>query len=168
MITSRGAGGRRSKWTSGPKYMRGSQGEGGCILLTPSFPHFDSLCCIADSGVSAYSHPCFIGSSNNAYMHAKSLQSCLTLCNPIDCSLPVCPWDSPGKNTGVGCFALLQGIFLIQGSKPLLLFPALAGGFFTTSVSCPHFIGSSNNRGRKFQNRLGQEPKEEKRVRVYY
>ena len=23
----------------------------------------------------------------------------------------VCPWDSPGKNTGVGCHALLQGIF---------------------------------------------------------
>ena len=29
------------------------------------------------------------------------------------------PWDSPGKNTGVGCHALLQGIFLTQGSNPL-------------------------------------------------
>ena len=29
---------------------------------------------------------------------AKSLQSCLTLCNPIDGSPH--PWDSPGKNTG--------------------------------------------------------------------
>ena len=28
-----------------------------------------------------------------------------------------CPWDSPGKNTGVGCHALLQGIFPAQGSK---------------------------------------------------
>ena len=28
----------------------------------------------------------------------------------------LCPWDSPGKNTGVGCCALLQGIFLTQGS----------------------------------------------------
>ena len=27
----------------------------------------------------------------------------------------LCPWGSPGKNTGVGCHALLQGIFLIQG-----------------------------------------------------
>ena len=27
-----------------------------------------------------------------------------------------CPWDSPGKNTGVGCHLLLQGIFLIQRS----------------------------------------------------
>ena len=29
--------------------------------------------------------------------------------------------DSPGKNTGVGCHALLQGIFLIQGLNPCLL-----------------------------------------------
>ena len=29
----------------------------------------------------------------------------------------LCPWDSPGKNTGVGCHALLQGIFLTQGSN---------------------------------------------------
>ena len=28
------------------------------------------------------------------------------------------PWDSPGKNTGVGCHALLQGIFTTQGSNP--------------------------------------------------
>ena len=32
----------------------------------------------------------------------------------------VCPWDFPGKNTGVGCRALLQGIFLTQGSNPHL------------------------------------------------
>ena len=28
------------------------------------------------------------------------------------------PWDSPGKNTGVGYHFLLQGIFLTQGSNP--------------------------------------------------
>ena len=41
---------------------------------------------------------------------AKSLQSCPTLCNPIDGSPPgpPRPWDSPGKNTGVGCHFLLQ------------------------------------------------------------
>ena len=41
---------------------------------------------------------------------AKSLQSCLTLCDPIDgqpTRLPR-PWDSSGKNTGVGCHFLLQ------------------------------------------------------------
>ena len=29
-----------------------------------------------------------------------------------------CPWDSPGKNTGVGCHAFLQGIFPVQGLNP--------------------------------------------------
>ena len=32
----------------------------------------------------------------------------------------LCPWDSPGKNPGAGCHALLQGIFLTQGSNPHL------------------------------------------------
>ena len=37
---------------------------------------------------------------------AKSLQSCPTLCNPIDGSPRGShPWDSPGKNTGVGCIS---------------------------------------------------------------
>ena len=40
---------------------------------------------------------------------AKSLQSCLTLCYPRrqPTRIPR-PWDSPGKNTGVGCHFLLQ------------------------------------------------------------
>ena len=33
----------------------------------------------------------------------------------------LCPWTFPGKNTGVGCHFLLQGIFLTQGSNPHLL-----------------------------------------------
>ena len=33
----------------------------------------------------------------------------------------LCPWDSPGKSTGVGCHALLQGIFLTQRLNPRLL-----------------------------------------------
>ena len=33
----------------------------------------------------------------------------------------LCPWDSPGKNTGVGCHFLLQGIFPTQESNPSLL-----------------------------------------------
>ena len=38
----------------------------------------------------------------------------------MDCSLPgsFVHGDSPGQNTGVGCHALLQGIFLTQGSNP--------------------------------------------------
>ena len=39
---------------------------------------------------------------------AKSLQSCSVLCDPIDGSRLPHPWDSPGKNTGVGCHFLLQ------------------------------------------------------------
>ena len=33
----------------------------------------------------------------------------------------LCAWDSPGKNTGVGCHALLQGTFPTQGWNPCLL-----------------------------------------------
>ena len=53
-------------------------------------------------------------------MHAQSFQSCPTLCNPMDCSPPGSSvhGDSPGKNTGVGCHALLQRIFPTQGSNP--------------------------------------------------
>ena len=41
---------------------------------------------------------------------AKLLQSCPTLCDPMDCSPSrlLYPWDSPGKNTGVDCHFLLQ------------------------------------------------------------
>ena len=50
-------------------------------------------------------------------------QSCLTLCDPMDCNSPGSSVheDSPSKNTGVGCSALLQGIFPTQGSNPGLL-----------------------------------------------
>ena len=49
-------------------------------------------------------------------------QSCLTLCNPMECSPPgpSVYGDSPGKNTGVACHALLQGIFPNQGLNPSL------------------------------------------------
>ena len=49
-------------------------------------------------------------------------QSCLTLCNSTNCSPPgsTVHGDSPGKNTGVGCHAFHQGIFLTQGSNPRL------------------------------------------------
>ena len=33
----------------------------------------------------------------------------------------LCPWNSPGQNTGVGCHSLLQGISLAQGLNPGLL-----------------------------------------------
>ena len=50
-------------------------------------------------------------------------QSCPILCNPMDCSPPCSSvyGDSPGKNTGVSCHSLLQGVFPTQGSNPSLL-----------------------------------------------
>ena len=50
-------------------------------------------------------------------------QSCPTLFNPMDYSPPgsSCLWDSPGKNIGVGCHFLLQGIISSQGSNLRLL-----------------------------------------------
>ena len=39
------------------------------------------------------------------------IQLYLTLCDPMDCSL--CPWDSPGKNTGMGCHSLSR-----ESSRP--------------------------------------------------
>ena len=46
----------------------------------------------------------------------NSLQSCPTLCDPIDYSPlgSLVREDSPGKNTGVGCHAFVQGIFPTQ------------------------------------------------------
>ena len=54
-------------------------------------------------------------------------QSCPTLCDPMDCNPPgfSVHGDSLGKNTEVGCHALLQGIFPTQVS-------CIAGEFFTT------------------------------------
>ena len=50
-------------------------------------------------------------------------QSCLTLCDPMDCSPPGLSVHgiSQAQNTGVGFPFLLQGIFLTQGSDPSLL-----------------------------------------------
>ena len=48
---------------------------------------------------------------------------CLTLLQPhgLQPSRLLCPWGLPGKNAGVGCYFLLQGIFLTQGSTLCLL-----------------------------------------------
>ena len=43
-------------------------------------------------------------------------QSCLTLCDPMDCLCNA--WNSPGQNTGVSSLSLLQGIFPTQGLNP--------------------------------------------------
>ena len=70
-------------------------------------------------------------------MRAKSLRSYLILCNPMDCSLQGSPvhGDSTGKNTEMGCHALLQGTSLTQGLN--LCLPALSDGYFT-HLGSPH------------------------------
>ena len=79
-----------------------------------------------------------------ACTHAKSPLSCPTLCDSTDHTPPgpSIHRPSPGKNTGVGCHALLQGIFLIQGSNPhllcLLLWQVLAPPFNSHCISLFH------------------------------
>ena len=66
--------------------------------------------------------------SNKCYtqkhaVHSKSLQSCPTLCNLMDCTAHQAPLSIgfSSKNTEVGYHFLLQGIFPTQGSNPRLL-----------------------------------------------
>ena len=65
----------------------------------------------------------FVWNVYYSYSAFSITKSCLILLRP--CGLqPACflsPWNFPGKDTGVGCHFLLQGIFLIQRSNPCLL-----------------------------------------------
>ena len=68
--------------------------------------------------------------SNLCAVMCLGAQQCSTLCGPMDCNLPGASvhGDSPGRNTGVGCRALLQEIFPAQGSTTGL---GIGGRFFT-------------------------------------
>ena len=74
-------------------------------------------------------------------MHGKSPQSCLTLCDAMDSNLPgfSVHKDSPGRNTGVGCCALLQGMFLTQrlNSRLLCLLHWQAGSLLAEPSGTP-------------------------------
>ena len=61
---------------------------------------------------------------NAAAAAAKWLQSCPTLCDPIDSSPPG-SWDSPAKNTGVGCHFLLQCVKVKSESEVTQSCPTL-------------------------------------------
>ena len=73
----------------------------GCLQLRDlCWPHWE-----------ASNHPAYpIWPLQRTAAAAKSLQSCPTLRDPIDGSPrgSPCAWDSPGKNTGVGCHFLIQ------------------------------------------------------------
>ena len=80
-------------------------------------------------------------------MHTKLLQWCPTLCDLMDYSSPgsSAHGDSPGKNTGVGCHALLQGIFRTQGSNlHLLCLLHWQVVFFTTSTTKLNITNAKN------------------------
>ena len=69
-------------------------------------------------------HPVKFAASSRACRSLQSChcscsvtKSCPTLYDPTEPTRLLCPWDSPGKNTEVGCHFLLQGIFLMQGSN---------------------------------------------------
>ena len=56
------------------------------------------------------------------FLFVQSLSHVRLFYNPMDYPARLlCPWDFPGKNTGVCCHALLQGIFPDQGLNPGLL-----------------------------------------------
>ena len=58
----------------------------------------------------------------NERVHAQSLQLGPTLClHGQEPARFLCQWDSPGKNTTVGCHFLLEGIFMTQRLNPRLL-----------------------------------------------
>ena len=50
----------------------------------------------------------------------SAAQLCRTLCDPRGLwpDRLLCPWDSPGKDSGVGCHFLFQGVFPTQGPSP--------------------------------------------------
>ena len=86
-------------------------------------------------------HTAFLSTSIKLSEHvcAKVLQSCPYRLEPAKLLLP---WDSPGKNTGVGCRVLHQGNLPDPGIRPAsLMSPALAGRFFTTSATWEARIG---------------------------
>ena len=71
----------------------------------------------------------WIGSQNRERILEKLVACCLvaelcpTLLRPHgwEPARLLCPWDFPGKSTGVGCHFLLEGIFPTQGLNPRLL-----------------------------------------------
>ena len=76
-------------------------------------------------------------------------QLCPTLCNPMNCNPPdsFVHGDSPGKNTGVGYHALLQGIFPTQGWNPGL--PNCTRSFY-----CLSHLGNSKSKEFEYDETL--------------
>ena len=69
---------------------------------------------------------------------------CSVVSNSLQPARFLCPWIFPGKNTGMGCHCLLQGIFLTQGSNPGLL-------------HCRQILYQLNHKGSQCENRINSK-----------
>ena len=98
--------------------------------------HWAILCSLSAAGRKAFHK--LLSLKTPSLCVPKTMAGLTNVLTPAVCMLPfsrvwpfqdlmavaarlLCPWGSPGKNTGVGFHFLLQGIFPIQGSNPCLL-----------------------------------------------
>ena len=105
-----------------------------------------SLVCMALRELVLTSPTLFL--STAAAAAAKSLQSCPTLCDPIDGSPPGFPrpWDSPGKNTGMGCHFLLQCMKVKSEREVAQSCPTLHNPRSTAAYQAPPSMGFSRQK----------------------
>ena len=108
----------------------------GChILLKEIFPTQELNC--EGSVKAVYCHPAYLIYKQSACMCAQSLQSCSTLCDPMECSPPV------SSAHGILQARILEwvtmpssrGSFWPRDWTCISMCPVLAGGFFTTSAT---------------------------------
>ena len=80
-------------------------------------------------------HPSKSSQSTRLSVCVLVAQLCPTLCNSMDCSLPrlLCPWESPGKNPGVGCHSILQRVS--YSNFPLTIYFTLGGVYISMPLS---------------------------------
>ena len=101
---------------------------------------FIIVCVVFSSLKNTYSCPVFIHLLSKHHFQLVLILACVK-CWSLSCvrlfETPwtarfLCPWNSPGKNTGVGIHSSIQGIFLIQGSN---LISCSAGRIFTVHIT---------------------------------
>ena len=83
-------------------------------------------CCDSTDCIRTADSSCLTVERNTSLLkqlHCLAAKSCLTFLrsHELQPTRLLCPWDFPGKNTGVGCCSLLQGIFPTQESNSSLL-----------------------------------------------
>ena len=134
-----------------PSHVYQTPRSAGACFPTWLIPHpeeggeVSSSCCrwtVSAHGIIAFP-TCLLESDDSLFSLQQRRHLCLCACSDLsDSSRPhglqpprlLCPWEFSGKNTGVGCHFLLQGISLTKGSNPRLTSPALTDRFFTIST----------------------------------